>query len=127
MLDIEIKELIDIIFNNPPKCEKSYFIQFELDNTKELFNTLLEILTKGMIILYGNAENKVELTNLEDNDIILLYKYFASFGVKLYIDVNDYSSKYTGINNNGEDKLSDYFLSLKSKNDEYIISFDLLK
>ena len=126
MLDIEIKELIEIIFNNPPKCEKSYFIQFELDNTKELFNTLLEILTKGMIILYGNAENKVELTNLEDNDIILLYKYFASFGIKLSIDINNYSSKYTGVNN-GDDKLSDYFLSLKSNNNEYIISFDLLK
>jgi len=84
--EVGIDELINNIFYSPPKNEKSISLDLDCENTKELFNVLVEIFTKGMKIKFGNYNGVVNMDELVLEDFELIVEYFASFGFKLFFD-----------------------------------------
>lgn len=132
--NIESDNFISFIFNNEPKSIKSINLEFQTNNLKDLFEDLLDIFTQGMIIKYG-VNNKVDLSKLNEQNIINFNKYFNSFGINLNILIEQYNLyntekysnlKYTNININQNTKLEDLKLPFLSNNIVYIISFNLI-
>ena len=136
--ELGLEELVDTLFNNPPKDPKSFGISFvnKDSNTdlKEVFENLLILFTEGMKILYGN-NGTVNLDILTENDINNFNKYMNSIGLKLLVDIRvleeginqDYSKfKYTNINITSRTKLNELKLPFLTQRRVYIISFDFI-
>tara|TARA_B110001469_G_scaffold127841_1_gene151064 strand:- start:9970 stop:10401 length:432 start_codon:yes stop_codon:yes gene_type:complete len=136
--ELGLEELVDTLFNNPPKDPKSFSISFvnkdSITDLKEVFENLLILFTEGMKILYGN-NGKVNLDTLTENDINNYNKYMNSIGLKLLVDIRvleeginqDYSKfKYSNINITSRTKLNELKLPFLTQRRVYIISFDFI-
>jgi hypothetical protein len=136
--ELGLEELIDTLFNNPPKEPKSFGIAFinkdNITDLKEVFENLLILFTEGMKILYGN-NGTVNLDTLTENDINSFNKYMNSIGLKLLVDIRileeginqDYSKfKYSNINITSRTKLNELKLPFLTQKKVYIISFDFI-
>ena len=101
-------EFTIFLFSEKPKEKHS--IKLELDNSKKdihiglhIFQELLMIFTSGMKYLFSKDE-KLDITMLTKDDIILMNKYFESIGFIVQVDtftISDYLSNM---------KLPNYFL-----------------
>ena len=75
-------EFIRYIFNNEPKKKSSISLELPLENKNiglHIFEQLLMIFTDGSKYLYGE-NGKVNINNLNRENIDNLNKYFRSFG-----------------------------------------------
>jgi len=82
---MDINDLIDNLFYTPPKPLNSIKVSFEgMENTRELFETLLTIFTHGMKIHYGNENNTVDLNNITEEQFSKIINYFLSIGIQLF-------------------------------------------
>lgn len=80
---MDIDNLIKELFYNDIKKPKSIEILFEgMNNTKELFETLLTIFTEGMKIHYG-VNNTVDLNSITEEQFTKIINYFLSIGILL--------------------------------------------
>ena len=120
-MEVSLDKMIEHIFTNPPS--ESNTITIQLDNPdnkseKTLFNTLLEIFTKGMAILFGDSDKKVNLSLITELDFLKVKQYFNSFGYNIFYTINDKEiiTKSTG--------LRSYYINLNSNNLIYKICFD---
>ena len=132
--NIESDNFISFLFNNPPKPQRSINFEFQKDNLKDLFEDLLDIFTQGMKIKYGE-NNKVDLSELNENNIKEFNKYFNSFCINLNIIIEPYNfpnsnkyelMRYNKINITNKTKLNELKLPFLSNNIVYIISFDFI-
>ena len=78
----ELSTLINLIFNDYPKSKNSISIIDSFDSTKDLFEALLMIFTKGMNILYGDKSGSVNLKTLSEHDFLKFQLYFQAIGIK---------------------------------------------
>ena len=60
----DLLDLVEFVFKNGPKPEKSIHVVLENHNLEELYKSLLMFFTECMKILYGDASGKVDLNNL---------------------------------------------------------------
>ena len=82
---MDINDLIDNLFYTNPKPPNSIKLSFEgIENTIELFETLLTIFTHGMKIHYGNENNTVDLNNITVEQFSKIIDYFLSIGIQLF-------------------------------------------
>jgi len=80
---MEINELVNKIFNEGIKPEKSIQVSFDgIENSKELFEILITVFTEGMKIHFGKNE-KVDLNILSLKEFEKIIKYFRSIGILL--------------------------------------------
>ena len=114
-ITIDIDDMINNIFNNPPKDNKSIHLSFDVNDEYELFKILVDILTSGLKILFGDANGKVNI-NL----------------INLKVDEN---TELPSLDNTSEKKnnldtkkndLNLYYFTLKTDDIKYEISFDYL-
>ena len=81
---MDINDLIEDLFHNEIKEPKSIEVCFEgMNNTQELFETLLTIFTEGMKIHYGK-NNTVDLNSITEEQFTKIVNYFLSIGIILY-------------------------------------------
>jgi hypothetical protein len=83
---------IQYVFGNKPKEKSS--IKLELGTTndninKHIYEQLLQIFTDGLKFLYGKDNNKVDISTLEIENILLMKDYFSSFGIELQFNMYD--------------------------------------
>lgn len=132
--NIQHDEFINFIFNNPPKPLKTVNLEFPDNNLKDLFENLLDIFTQGMKIKYGE-NNKVDLSKLQQKNIIEFNKYFNSFGINLNIEIEPYNifnnEKYESLRYNKilitkNTKLQELKLPFLSNNIVYLIYFNYI-
>lgn len=133
MNEIDLMGLIDVIFSDPVQLEKYYSIQFDTDNNKQLFESLLMIFTYATKRLFGDTNGTVDLKSLGKDNMALLENYFKSFGIVLITNVYNelqYSLSnirtYKEINIDKNTKLDELVFSIKCVDDIYTISFNLL-
>ena len=113
IIENDIDNIITNIFLNPPKNSKS--IQLIFDDIKDeqiLFKKLVEILVKGMKLLFSKNNEKIILEDVTDDDFIKLKLYFMSFGFDLIYKINEHPI-IEPINNT---ELCLYYFSLKINN-----------
>ena len=91
------------------------------------------VFTNGCNKIYGNLEGRVDLKLLRDEDIVILNKYFNSFGIELnirYYLETEYKMlnipTYNDILIDDNTALKDLYFSLKSENMIYVINFSLI-
>lgn len=86
----EIDEFITFLFHHPPLIANQ--VQFDWSEMlvqskqplEDLFQSLLEIWTKGMSYLYGDSQGKVNLDELQTEQAQTMESYFNSFGFTIY-------------------------------------------
>jgi hypothetical protein len=140
-ITIDLEDIINNIFNDIPKEQNSIHLSFDVKDEYELFNMLVNVLTSGMKILYGDEDNKVDINTITEDNFNNIQKYFRSFGFivkykyeipleKINIDNTSSLPKlddsYIVIENEGGSQLKLYYFTLKSDNIKYEISFDYL-
>ena len=74
---MDVLELAEKIFSEPPKKKNSIVISFEnIGDTKTLFEALIYLFTQGMKILYG-VDGKVNLEMITLEEFNIMISYFA--------------------------------------------------
>ena len=77
IIENDFDDIIENIFTNNPRDAKSIQLVFDDINDEQLlFNKLVEILVKGMKILFSENNENVNLQDLTDEDFIKLKMYF---------------------------------------------------
>tara|TARA_B100001094_G_C18133713_1_gene773769 strand:+ start:361 stop:810 length:450 start_codon:yes stop_codon:yes gene_type:complete len=107
-IDGDADDFTIFLFSNPPKDKNS--IKLELDPSKKdihiglhIFQELLMIFTSGMKYLFSKEE-KLDITQLQKEDIELMDKYFQSMGFQAIVEV------FTIVDYLDNMKLPNYFL-----------------
>ena len=80
------------LFRNDVKSPGSVALDVDVDTQSEFFEVLLLILTYGMKQWYGE---RINISDVSAEHMILLQKYFLSFGVVLHIDKQDEPAVYS--------------------------------
>ena len=140
-ITIDIDDMINNIFTNDPQDIKSIQLSFDVNDEYELFTILVDILTHGLKILFGDENDKVDINTITENDFKTIEKYFNSFGFdikykydipldQLNIDENtelpSLDDSNTENEDDGKNQLRLYYFTLKTDNIKYEISFDYL-
>jgi len=86
-IEIDFDDFVKNIFNNNPKDPHSIVLTTDCSDIKTLFERLLTIFHEGTIILYGDEDNKVDLSLLNESDFENLNRYFHSFGINVHYKV----------------------------------------
>ena len=147
-ININLDDFILKIFNENPKECKTISLVFESDindehDLQDLFQNLIYIFTNGSKMLFSQDNETISIEELSQDDIMLIKKYFNSFGIEIFIKINNIltlesieefdinnlpslSNSNTDININSENKLIDFYFSIKKNNLNYTISFDFI-
>ena len=120
------------IFKESPKDPN--IIQLELQDMDmgDLFEFLLIVFTNGLQKLYGNDKDKVDISQISDEQFGRLNQYFNSFGfdciyivypieAEYHIDFNKLSYKNAEINT--DTQLENLCLPIKVQDKIYVIGF----
>ena len=90
-IDGDADEFTIFLFSEHPKEQNS--IKLELNPSEKeihiglhIFQELLMIFTAGMKYLFSK-EDKLDITKLEQNDIVLMNKYFESMGFQVNVTI----------------------------------------
>lgn len=87
-----LDEMIAEVFTSSPKGVNTIQLQTDGLELKELFAMMLEIFTKGMKILFGDSEGKVNLENITEEQFIEVKQRFRSFGIEIFYNIKPYLS-----------------------------------
>ena len=126
----DVDSFCNYLFNDRPKPENTISLEFDGIEIGQLFEELLYIFHNGMVKLYGNSENKINLDEISGNDFLKMYQYFLSFGIKLNyqkykIDEEPTKEIIEKLNKKEKELLSDYFIPLKTDINVYILYFSI--
>lgn len=126
-----LDDFIDNLVSSPPKDANSIQLQIEHDDYENAFKVLVEIFTKSMKYIFGNASGVVDLDSLEENDMDLISKYFNSFGYKIFVEKVEGTANKTsyGATENKpvkDGELKAQCLKIQTKDNLYVIYFDIL-
>lgn len=126
---IEIDEFIENIFQMQPGAPHSVQLQVLADDdTESIFKFLVEVFTKGMILLYGDSNDKVNLDKVTDADFYLVKQYFNSFGVEIFLErTNLQTNETNGIMPDKQNDLNNRVINLVSNNIRFTVAFDYLR
>ena len=101
-------------------------------NNHDLFIFLLDLLCKGIVLLYGDADHRVPIDALTQEQLAYLTKKMANAGIVLTVDIvpistiiNDVVAVKPCIIKGANDELHEYKMRIVSKNIEYTIRFSL--
>lgn len=133
---IEMDTIAGKMFTKNPNPPKSFQLSFDTYNLKELFEALLTLFVEGLKILYGDKNNKVNMFNLNEDDLKLLKKCMLSAGLELYVEIyakddwlknhiNNFKS-YDEIIITNNTKLSDLKVAFLNDHFSYKICFNNL-
>ena len=129
-MEIDLNNLAVKIFTRSNFDEKIQ-VSFETLGLKDLFEMLLTLLTEGLKIFFGDANNKINLDNLNTEDFILLNKCLnkLDFSVNIekmtiyeFITKENYKN-YSKIIMTNNTKLHDLKMEFHSGNHYYVVSF----
>ena len=100
-----------------------------------MFEQLLMIFVSGLRYLWGNSDGKVEITNLTEEHISLMKRYFQSMDYDVNVDSYDLSNYQFKFPNYFKDQdkitkdtlLTDFYYETQgSDTNMYRVSFDIL-
>ena len=117
---MDVLELVNRIFRQPVQPVKSIQVSFDgMENTRELFETLLTIFTEGMKIHFGN-NGIVDLNTITLSQFKKIVDYFASIGILLHFFKFHIKQLEIMENNNKHTDYIHYSYTLYNPADTYI-------
>lgn len=140
-LNCSLDDFVQFLYSQPPMNHNQVVFDWmtilEGSNRPidDLFEGLLEIWTKGMAILFGNQEGKVDLDVLSLQNAGIIEQYFNSMGFTIFFQKTPYDNPDDktgrwpppppGPNQTG-DRLASRVFYLRSPTANYEIAFDVL-
>lgn len=108
----------------------------DFKNKRDLFFFCVEITTKILSIKYGNNTGAVNIDELSQEEIKEVQDYLLNAAIEMKFNITDvdYNEEYSNITYNIPDndlenkniELNEYSLSIKKKNKEYKINYDII-
>ena len=83
----EFPQMVFVQNKNDARIQFSLGDNHNLENASDIFFFFVDLLIKGIILLFGGGERSVVIGNLTAEDIGLLKRKFANIGVTLSIDM----------------------------------------
>ena len=131
---------IQYLFGSDPKDKGSIVLECpDIPPHKSvhlhMFEQLLMIFVSGLRYLWGNSDGKVEITNLTEENINLMKRYFQSMDYDVNVDSYDLSNYQFKFPNYFKDQdkitkdtlLTDFYYETQgSDTNMYRVSFDIL-
>ena len=133
--ELELEALTKKIFSTEPQKKFSIQIKFDTSNIKELFESLLMIVTQGMKQLFGDSQGKVNLIQISTEEFKYFNQYLHSFGMEMLVEIETYQfsksyeqMKYHNYPVTPKTELSELkFPILQDNGSVFIISFDFYR
>jgi len=110
------------LFSESPGLAGSVSLDVDVESPSEFFEVLLLIMTYGMQKWYGK---RINIADVSTEHILLLQKYFLSFGVILHVDKNIEPSIYAIDNKEycQKDNLNDMVFTVVAHKSLYSVYF----
>lgn len=131
-VDIEVDDLATFIFI---KNKNNAIIELSLggvENNKDLFYFLIDLLCKGLILLFGN-NNRVDLEYISLDNFKIMQAKIELAGIETVLDIKmNTNNIIPGVNirdielMNDNSKLEDFIFKVIDKNLIYHINFKLI-
>jgi|SaaInlStandDraft_1057018.scaffolds.fasta_scaffold141012_2 hypothetical protein len=118
--EVKVDDLANKIFKEPPKSSHSIQLLVE-ENMETVFFILLELLKKGISILFENKN----IFEISEDEFKKLRTYFQSFGFDINLEIKPYGEKHT-VRTDFND-LSEMNLTFHNEVLSYNIFFDFYK
>lgn len=129
-VDMEVDELANFIF---VKNVNNAIIELSLggvENNKDLFCFFVDLLCKGLVLLFGNG-NKVSVDQLTLDDFEKIKKKLACAGIRAMLECTENNGDIVGVNlyelekHADDDPLESFMLKLTSDTMVYKVMFSL--
>ena len=132
-LTVSLDDLPRLIFIDNIDDHRLALTIGDIDNGKDLFQMLVGILTKGIVILYGRGTQTVQLDSLGSEEVAFMTRKFANVGIRLSIDMISIGSVprkqnivYDLIDAEYPNVLTSYRLRLSDASKDIVIGFELI-
>lgn len=131
-ITIALDDLPKLIFFDNINDKKLSLILDNLSDAKELFQFLVTILTKGIVLLFGKGSSTVSLDTLGQQELTTLKKKLGNAGIKLLIEFEERDSAVdVGVvfitNEESEPhRLEDYKMRITDVYKHIYVSFDFI-
>ena len=134
-VELDAYEIASKVFSDDNTFNKNF--SFENVDVKTFFEMLLIITVEGLTKFYGDENNKVDITLLNNKDVVKINKYLEKINVKLVFKVYDILT-YTIFKNNSLIKnfktmniddntpLNTINYIIEKQNFVYVIHFDFI-
>ena len=139
-VELEIDELANFMFK---RNENNVVLELSLggiENNKDLFYFILDLFCKGLVLMFGNGTNNVDVDTITYENFLSIKEKMLCAGIQVNMEhyPNDIAlneenlSKKVVINtdeiNEADDNkpLNEYVFKLYSLKNQYIISFSLV-
>lgn len=139
-VELEIDELANFMFK---RNENNIVLELSLggiENNKDLFYFILDLFCKGLVLMFGNGTNSVDVDTITYDNFLSIKEKMLCAGIQVNMEYypndiplnNEDPSKKTIINTDeineaSDDKpLNEYVFKLLSLKNQYIISFSLV-
>ena len=139
-VELEIDELAHFMFK---RNENNVVLELSLggiENNKDLFYFILDLFCKGLVLMFGNGTNSVDVDTITYENFLSIKEKMLCAGIQINMEYypndiplnNENISKRAIINtdeiNEAEDDkpLNEYVFKLYSLKNQYIISFNLV-
>jgi hypothetical protein len=117
-----VEDFARMLFRESPDKPGTVSLDVDVETPSEFFEVLLIIMTYGMKQWYGE---RINIADVSAEHLILLQKYFASFGVILHVDRVDEPSIYAIDNKEylRKDTLDDMKFTVAAHNSLFTVRF----
>ena len=122
--EIEFEDLISLVFSNAPVPPKSYIINFDAKNLRDLYEILLSFFYQGITIKYGEGLNSLTIDRFAELD-----KHMNCIGVKshyIYYETDEFLRDFQNYEECTSVKLEDYRYYFIINGKYYVLYFSLL-
>lgn len=136
-IEASVQELVELIFLKNRDDSKIYmnlpYGESGIRNTHDLFIFLIDLLSKGLVLLYGNENKTVSLECLNFENLSHVKKKLLNAGIQLDIQTKEAINMGVPIrpciikDGDDNDDLKNYYLRLVSQHMEYNVSFKLVR
>lgn len=136
-VDMHINDLAEFMFLRNVNDAKLALSLGGIEDHKDLFYFCLDLFCKGIVLMYGQGSNKVNIDDITQDQFMLLHKKMLCAGIKVTLDVYEdlpCEAKQEGPSLNIGDieqepsflPLNDYRFILRAINMVYQVTFDII-
>jgi len=137
-VELEIDELAEFMFK---RNDNNVILELSLggiENNKDLFYFILDLFCKGLVIMFGNNTNSVDVDSITYDNFLSIKEKMLCAGIQVNMEyypndipLNDTEKKAIintdEINDASDDKeLKEYVFKLFTLKTQYLISFNLV-
>ena len=141
-VELDVKDLVEFIFQRNINNAILELSLGGIENTKDLFFFILDLFCKGLVLMYGNGENRVELQSLTQEQFAYMREKLECAGITPILeflpnpdpsyDEDDQAIRYVNMNladlqNEDDNKsLNEYVFQVYTPEAIYKLHFDLI-